>query len=321
MDELHEDDDDLQHCRRTRPSRRCSSVGSHAARCSEAVWRLRRRRPWWVPPAAGSRRWSTPDRLTPRIADVGPSWGSPASRPSTADEVTVPPGYTAKVLIAWGEPVSERARVQARREQHRSRAGAAVGHAQRRHRVLPVPRPREPSGPDRPEPRVHRRRPAVPRRQGRLERREDGQVPGGPRRRRHRGVQAPRPVAGAPALVLRSPHHGVDAHRHRRPRRRATPCSRRAPIRRAGECSARSTTARWASRRGAPTSPARRTSTATSATPRPTRSRRATASPRPARARCGTRPTAGSTPTSSRTSRTASAGSPRSTRGRRGARR
>ena len=37
--------------------------------------------------------------------------------------------------------------------------------------------------------------------------------------------------------------------------------------------------------------------------------------------RCGTRPTPASTPTSSRTSRTASAGSPRSTRGRRGARR
>ena len=45
----------------------------------------------------------------------------------------------------------------------------------------------------------------------------------------------------------------------------------------ASECSARSTTAPWASHRGARTSPARRTSTATSATPRPTSSRAAMA--------------------------------------------
>ena len=44
------------------------------------------------------------------------------------------------------------------------------------------------------------------------------------------------------------------------------------------------------------------------------RSSAATASPRPAPATCGTRPTRGSTRTSSRTSRTASAGSSRSTR-------
>ncbi len=35
-----------------------------------------------------------------------PLLGFTGIAPSTADQVTVPPGYTAKVLIAWGEPVS-----------------------------------------------------------------------------------------------------------------------------------------------------------------------------------------------------------------------
>ena len=46
---------------------------------------------------------------------------------SDADTVVVPPGYTAKVLIAWGDPVSKRAEVHAGCQQQRGRSGEAVG--------------------------------------------------------------------------------------------------------------------------------------------------------------------------------------------------
>lgn len=36
----------------------------------------------------------------------GPLLGFAGIAPSSLDEVVVPPGYTAKVLIAWGDPVS-----------------------------------------------------------------------------------------------------------------------------------------------------------------------------------------------------------------------
>jgi secreted PhoX family phosphatase len=39
-------------------------------------------------------------------ANGGPLLGFQAIPVSTADEVVVPPGYTARVLIAWGDPVS-----------------------------------------------------------------------------------------------------------------------------------------------------------------------------------------------------------------------
>ena len=61
--------------------------------------------------------------------------GLPGIPVSSDDTVVVPPGYTAKVLIAWGDPVS-RGPLQARRQQQRRRSGTAMGHAQRRHRLL-----------------------------------------------------------------------------------------------------------------------------------------------------------------------------------------
>ena len=98
-----------------------------------------------------------------------------------------------------GRPDLRRPGVQAGRQQHRRRAGAAVGHAQRRRRLLPDPRLGD-AGPARPEQRVHRRRPAVPRRHRQLERREDQQVAATPtasrssrsRRRRRRGAASGR---------------------------------------------------------------------------------------------------------------------------------
>ena len=57
-------------------------------------------------PAAASRRCSTRDRPRREAASGRPLLGFTGIATSTADEVVVPPGYTAKVLIAWGEPVS-----------------------------------------------------------------------------------------------------------------------------------------------------------------------------------------------------------------------
>ena len=84
--------------------------------------------------------------------------------PCTAeDRITVPAGYTAQVLYAWGDPIST-ARVWAtRRPQHLGGAGAAGRHAPRRHALLPAARrlDRLRSRPARHEPRVHRRRAAA----------------------------------------------------------------------------------------------------------------------------------------------------------------
>ena len=183
---------------------------------------------------------------------------------------------------------------------------------------FPFPLHREPSRPDRPEPRVHRRRPALPRRHGELERREDGQVPGRPRRRRHRGRQGAwaswrvrRPSRFARRITASTPD------RHRRPGRRPrTPEDERRSDRQARARHAQQLRdglhavghvprLRGELQRLLPQRPPR------TAARDPLRRR-----PRPRRRRCGTRPTPASTPMSSRTSRTASAGSPRSTRGR-----
>ena len=155
-----------------------------------------------------------------------------------------------------------------------------MGHAQRRHRVLPDRRlVARPAGA---EQRVHRRRAAVPRRHRQLEPGEDQQVAAtrtacrSSRSERRpaqpasgtgrRGVRGRR-MGRRASLGVRAPHHRHDADPHGRPGRRRRAAARPAPIPPAGACSARSTTAPWASRRGAPISRAKRTSTATSARP------------------------------------------------------
>ena len=142
---------------------------------------------------------------------------------SAADAVVVPEGYTARVLIAWGDPISTGTRVQAGREQHRGRAGAPVGHAQRRRRVLSHRRlaPRA----ARAEPRVHGRRAAVPGRRRELDGGKDQQGPQRARRVGHRdpegsGARQRRRVARGAPIKIRPAHHRPDTDPDRRARRR-----------------------------------------------------------------------------------------------------
>ena len=56
---------------------------------------------------------------------------------SSADDRDSAEGYTARVLIAWGDPVSDGPPNSSRTRATARRAGMAVGHAQRRHGVFP----------------------------------------------------------------------------------------------------------------------------------------------------------------------------------------
>ncbi len=58
---------------------------------------------------------------------------------STADAVTVPSGYTAEVLYAWGDPISDGSRIQGRRERVDRRSARPGWHASRRPALLPAP--------------------------------------------------------------------------------------------------------------------------------------------------------------------------------------
>ncbi len=186
---------------------------------------------------------------------------------SSADTVVVPPGYTARVLIAWGDPVSDgpafaqdasnSAADQAQQwGMHNdgvvyfpikgSKEGLLVQNSEYTDDVLLFPdgtanwnaektaKSQNAHGVN----VIHLRR---------RRRRDDWEVVRPSRYARRITGQTPMdiggPVAGDPRMMTS-----------------ADPA-------RAQRCSARSTTAPWASRRGAPTWPARRTSTATSARP------------------------------------------------------
>ena len=242
---------------------------------------------------------------------------------STADTVVVPPGYTARVLIAWGDPVSDGPAFA--QDASNSAADQAQQWGMHNDGIVYFPINGLEGGPARPEQRVHRRRPAVPRRHRELERREDGQVAERPRRQHHRasagagadGWEVVRPsryarrITGQTPIDIGGPAAGDP-----------TPEDERRPDR-AARCSARSTTAPWATRRGARTSPARRTSTATSARPRAPDAAREPLRHQRRRRRLPVAHHRHPLPasTSSRTSPTASAGSSRSTRSTRSRRR
>ena len=154
----------------------------------------------------------------------GKGYGQPAGEPllgfegvapSSEDTVIVPTGLSRRRAHRLGRPGLERSRLQAGRQQHRRRTGPAVGHAQRRDRVLPDQRFVE-ARHHRPEPRIHRRRHAVHRRRRQLECREDRQVPERPRRRHHRGQAPARRMGSRTALPVRTADHSANADRDRR---------------------------------------------------------------------------------------------------------
>ena len=89
--------------------------------------------------------------------------------PSSADTVVVPDGYTAEVLIAWGDPVSDGPAFKP--DASNSAADQAQQWGMHNDGIVYFPIRGSRRRPDRPEQRVHRRRPAVPRRHRQLERR------------------------------------------------------------------------------------------------------------------------------------------------------
>ena len=225
---------------------------------------------------------AVPVSAKPKLA--GPLLGFKALPVSTADTVVVPPGYTARVLIAWGDPVSDGPAFKP--DASNTAAEQATQWGMHNDGVVYFPDRRFVARAARAEQRVHRRRAALPRRHRRtgtrrrptsrinahgvsiieIERQARDRAASAERGRRDGNGDRGR-LAGRAAVAYarritgrrRSRMGGPGATGDRRSAliTSADPTGRR--------CSARSTTARWASRRGAPTSPARRTSTATSA--------------------------------------------------------
>ena len=112
------------------------------------------------------------------------------------------------------------ARVQARCEQHRRRAGAPGGHASRRHPLFPAPLrlPKLHARPARDEPRVHRRRPSAQRRARELECREGSQSAECPRLQRDRGRAPGWTMDGGTPFPLCTPDHCRNTDSRLRPR-------------------------------------------------------------------------------------------------------
>ena len=149
---------------------------------------------------------------------------------STADTVVVPPGYTARVLIAWGDPVSNGPAF--KQDASNTAADQAQQWGMHNDGVVYFPIDGSRARPARPEQRVHRRRPAVPRRHRRTGTRRRRQVAERPRRRRSsRSRKQPQRGrrgdgrAGRPRV--RPPHHRADADRRSAARPPATRACRR----------------------------------------------------------------------------------------------
>ena len=220
---------------------------------------------------------------------------------SSADTVVVPPGYTAKVLIAWGDPVSDgpaflqdasnTAAEQALQwGMHNdgmvyfpikgSRRGLLVQNNEYTDDVLLFPDGTANWNQEKTNKSLNAHGVSI------IEI-ANKKVDGGDDDEADdddddaRQSQAARRMDGGASVQVRPSHHGHDADRDRRTGRGRRPAGHQRRSDGQDRSSARSTTARWASRRGARTWRARRTSTATSARParRPSSSD-ATASPR-----------------------------------------
>ena len=248
-----------------------------------------------------------------------PLLGFAGIEPSTADTVVVPPGYTASVLIAWGDPVSDgpvfNPDASNTAEEQAQQWGMhndgivyfAIGNSSSHGLIVQNHEYTD---------------------DGLLF--ADGMANWTPRRRPSRRTPtawASSRCAGRGAEVGRScGRRGTPAGSPRRRRcssavlRPAIRGCRPAPIRPDGRCWAPSTTARWGTRHGARISPARRTSTTTSTSRQAPHCRRHSSAMASRllsarRGRSGSPPTPGSTCRRNRTSRTDSVGSSRSTRG------
>ena len=183
----------------------------------------------------------------------------------------------ARVLIAWGDPVSNGPAFQPDAGNSAADQAAAVGHAQRRHGLLPDQRlgARACSCRTTSTPTTACCSPTAPPNWN-AEKTDKSLNAHGVGI--DRGQQAARSatVAGGAAVALCAAHHRADADRRSAVLRPAMPRLQTSadPTGTAGARHAQQLRA-WATRRGAPTWPARRTSTATSSVrPRPTTARR-----------------------------------------------
>ena len=137
---------------------------------------------------------------------------SRASTPSTADAVNVPHGYTARVLIAWGDPVSDGPEF--RPDASNSAFEQEWQWGMHNDGLVYFPIDGSSShGLHRPEPRIHGRRAAVSRRHCELEPGKDQQVACRARRRRSsksgRTGQRSRVARGAAVGVTRAASRAI----------------------------------------------------------------------------------------------------------------
>ena len=258
-----------------------------------------------------------------RDRDCGPLLGFTGIAVSSADTVVVPEGYTAKVLIAWGDPVSDGPAFKP--DASNTAADQAQQWGMHNDGVVYFPIDGSRARPARAEQRVHRRRAAVPRRHRQLDAGEDRTSRSTPtacrssRSRRRRAATARRRVAGRAPVAVRPPHHRHDADRASAGprRRRPTPIrlvtsadpTGRSVLGTLNNCAMGFTP--WGTYLACEENfngYFRKTGAADR------RSRRRYGITPPAPATSGTPPTRASAPTTSRTSRTASAGWSRSIR-------
>ena len=196
---------------------------------------------------------------------------------STADTVVVPKGYTARVLIAWGDPVADGPEFEP--DASNSAADQARQWGMHNDGVVYFPIDGSRHGLLVQNNEYTDEGLLFPDGDRQLECGEDQQVAQRPRGVDHRDHEARtddgrRGAAGATGTT--SDWHVVRSSQYARRITGQTPIQIGGPAagddrlktqrrsRPAGGCSERSTTAPWASRRGAPTSPARRTSTGSS---------------------------------------------------------
>ena len=257
--------DTVCNIRVTKHCRKSSRRACRDATSLEAAWQPRRPLLWLVASVRCQRRAA----LREIVASLPSAW-LPAIPVSSADTVVVPPGYTAKVLIAWGDPVSGGPAFKP--DASNTAAEQARQWGMHNDGMVYFPIDGSSRRPARSEQRVHRRRAAVSRmapRTGTRRRPTSRSAPTACRssrspdsrgRARTASGEIDQATGNGEWQVVRPSHYarritGQDADPDRRAR--AAGDRLRLVITSAdptgAASSARSTTARWASRRGART--------------------------------------------------------------------